>query len=488
MHLPVLFICVILTSGCVHPLGPGFHFAAREAEISAVPGSPNQLRVRVVDRLENAGDRTLHSLEVRLPESPSFGTQNLQMSIEGKEVLPEHSSTADRRMMSASFDPAWKQDQSRKIVAEWNLFPSTEARGSIAVSERGFYVADETALPLWQTPPGIFSRGEPDPEKEFLTILAPPDFRVIAPGKPVKSRTNSAGPLQPRKFRMRPDRDFLPYVVSGRYQETSFREHRGTVNFWTFGPLDRAAGDKAAARLSSSWAALEDFFGPASRGANGIHIVEAPNDLPSEFNAGDGISADGRDAEMSPGGASFPRGALLNSAAFAEGIAGETVLEAAEYELTRTWFGWRTRPTPEAQILMGRGVGLFGLVLAAEARGPEERRRMVASLLARYDAQGAASNKRLMQPPFGYTRAERISAGFRAALFLIELEDLCGRSSMRTAFRHIIYARTGAETGYQELRAAVEATSHRDLADVFRQWLIHPSIPDEFRARYEQGR
>jgi len=474
-----------MTGGCVHPLGPGFHFTARETEISAVPGASSQIHVRVVDHLENAGDRTLHSLEVRLPESPNFGTQNLHVRVEGKEILPEPSSTVDRRMMSESFVPAWEQNQSREIVAEWDLFPSTEARGSIAVSERGFYVADETALPLWQAPAGVFSVSESDPKKEFLTVFAPPDFRVIAPGKRVKSHANSAGLLQPRKFRMRPDRDFLPFVVAGLYRETSFREHHGTVNFLTFEPLDRAPAQTAAARLSSSWAALVDFFGPASRGGgNTIHIVEAPNDLPSEFNAGDGIGADGHEADLSPGGASFPRGALLNSNAFARGVAEESVLETAEYELTRTWFGWRTRPTPEAQVLMGRGVGLFGLVLAAEARGPEERRRMISSLLTRYDAQSAASNTRLMEPPFGYTRAERISAGYRAALFLIELEDLCGRASMRTAFRHIIFARTGAETGYEELRAAVEATSHRDLAELFRQWLIRPGIPAEFRARY----
>ncbi len=483
-----MFLLVILTGGCIHPLGSGFHFVSRETEISAVPGAANQIHIRTVDHLENAGDRTLHSLEVRLPESPSFGTQNLHVRIEGKEVFPEHSSVVDRRMMSESFVPAWEQNQQREIAAEWDLFPSTEARGSIAVSDRGFYVADVTALPLWQAPTGVFSVSESVPKKEFLTVFTPPDFRVIAPGKPVKSQASSAGPLQPRRFRMRPDRDFPPYVVAGRYVETAFREHHGTVDFWTFGPLDRTSSQTAAARLSSSWAALVDFFGPASRGGNTIRIVEAPNDLPSEFNAKDEIGSGGREADLSPGSASFPQGALLNSSAFAQGIAGESVLETMEYELTRTWFGWRTRPTPEAEILMGRGVGLFGLVLAAEARGPEERRRMVAWLLEQYDAQSAASNNRLMEPPFGYTRAERISAGYRAALFLIELEDLCGRSSMRTAFRHIIFARTGAETGYEELRAAIEATSHRDLAEVFRQWLIRPGIPDEFRARYEERR
>jgi hypothetical protein len=185
------------------------------------------------------------------------------------------------------------------------------------------------------------------------------------------------------------------------------------------------------------------------------------------------------------GGNSFPEGVLLDSRAIAQGVADEDVLQLAEYELTRTWFGWRVRPTPEAQILMGRGVGLFGLVIAAEARGTVQRRATIVSLLDRYDrARAIAPDKRLMEPPFGYSRAERISSGYRAALLLVELEDLCGRSQMSAAFREIVYSRAGDEAGYEELRAAVESASGRDLAEVFRHWLNQTGVPVEFRERY----
>ncbi|HLW44137.1 MAG TPA: hypothetical protein VKS00_06575, partial [Candidatus Acidoferrales bacterium] len=104
--------------------------------------------------------------------------------------------------------------------------------------------------------------------------------------------------------------------------------------------------------------AFTEYFGPASKGKAAVRIAEAPAELPAEFSApGD------------PGGASFPEGVLLDPRAFQQGIANEAVLQLAEYELARTWFGWRVRPRPEAQILMGRGVGLFGLVIAAEGRG-----------------------------------------------------------------------------------------------------------------------
>lgn len=37
-------------------------------------------------------------------------------------------------------------------------------------------------------------------------------------------------------------------------------------------------------------------------------------------------------------------------------------------------------------------------------------------------------------------------------------------------------------------RAAAEAVSHRDLAEMFRMWLKRPGIPNEFRDRYSSPR
>jgi aminopeptidase N len=130
-------------------------------------------------------------------------------------------------------------------------------------------------------------------------------------------------------------------------------------------------------------------------------------------------------------------------------------------------------------------VGLFGLVVAAEERGQDQRHRLAAFLLNRYDeSRRAATDRQLLEPPVGYSRAERISTGYRAALFFVALEDLCGHDNLRAAFRHIVRARGGGEVADEELRAAAEAASGRDLAEMFRTWLNHPGIPDDFRARY----
>jgi hypothetical protein len=477
--LLLLALCALafLTTGCVQPLGPGFRFINRQTEIRAVADAANGggLHIRVVDRFDNAGDRPLRSMEVRLPEGPAFGPRNLRLTIDGREVSPQGVSDADRRLMRAPFDPAWEQRQPREIVTEWDLTPEPAGRGTVAASSLAFYIADETALPLWQAPSGVFVKGGPNPMNATLTVIAPSDFRVLAPGAPLKPGT--VGKLVAHRFKIRPNEDFLPYVVAGRFLEQKIRTPQGEVIFWTLQPLDGQGAQAAAARLASSMRAYTDFFGPASKSAIGAHIVQTPSDLPAEF----GEPGDA-------GGGSFPGGALLDRRALTQGVANESILELAEYELARTWFGWRVRPSPEAQILMGRSVGLFGLIVAAEARSPDERRRMVATLLNRYEeSRRIAADRQLLEPPLGYSRAERISTGYRAALFFVALEDLCGRDNLRAAFQQIVRARRGDEVADEELRAAAEAASQRDLAEMFRTWLNRPGIPGDFRARYNNS-
>ncbi len=461
----------------MQPLGPGFRFSDRQTEIRAVAGAPPgaELRVRVVDHFENVGDRPLHSMDARLPEGPAFGTQNLRVTINGREVSPQSVSGSDSRLMRAPFDPAWEQLQQREIVTEWGLRPESTGRGTVASSATAFYIADETALPVWQPPNGVFVRGGPSPRMESLTVIAPRDFRVIAPGKPLRPAADRN--LITRRFRIQPQKDFLPYVVAGRYQEQFVQTPQGKVSFWTFQSLGVQPAQTAAGRRGASMRAFEDFFGPAAQGQAAVRIVEAPNDLPAEF----GEPGDA-------GGASFPEGVLLDHRAFALGVANEPGLELAEYELARTWFGWRVRPAPEAQILLGRGAGLFGLGVAAEARGQDQRRRMVAFLLDRFDeSKHASADRQLLEPPVGYSRGERISTGYRAALFFVALEDLCGHDNLRAAFRNMMRARAGNDAAHEDLKAAVEAASGRDLAEMFRAWLNHPGVPDDFRARYSNG-
>jgi aminopeptidase N len=205
-------------------------------------------------------------------------------------------------------------------------------------------------------------------------------------------------------------------------------------------------------------------------------VVETQESLPAEFGASD-----------DPGGASFPGGVLLDERAFSAGLSSEPVLELAEYELARSWFGWIVRPDPTAQILLGRGAGLYAVTLAARARGGESARdAAVSDLLRRYEAaRERAADRPLLDPATGYPHEQRVASGYKAALFFVALEERAGTEPLRRAMHRIFRDMAGNVVGAAELRSAVEGETHQSFAEFFRVWLNQPGIPAAFLAAHQ---
>jgi len=470
-----LTICalILLAAGCKRPLGPGFLFILRQAEIRSPGNVPPRLEIGVTDRVSSIGSVPLRSLDVRMPDENSQGATGLKISMNGQEISLVHDpSSDDRRMMRLNFVGGWERPERREFISSWILASQQTARGTIGQSAQAFFVADDTALPLWQPPSGIFSTGKSIPQKETLDVTVPSDYKVMAGGKQI-SRKVSANMARYR-FRINPDTDYIPYVVAGRYQEQSVRTPQGEVVFWTFQALNTAAIRSAATRFASTFQALQAFLEPAQKQSRKLYIVESPVELQEEFAASEG-----------PGETSFPQGVLLSPGSIERGLTSEASLQMVEYELARSWFGWRVRPLREDQILMGRGAALFGTVVAAEARGADQRSRIIRGLLDRYhDAEQVSPDRRLLESRTGYSHAERVTTGYKAALFFVALEDVCGPRILSKALQSSIEARGGDEAGYEDLRAAAEFESGRDLAEMFRSWLNRRGLPEEFRARY----
>jgi len=221
------------------------------------------------------------------------------------------------------------------------------------------------------------------------------------------------------------------------------------------------------------------LFGAVARNHFPIHIVETSAELARIPVETPNIAA-----------ASFPEGVLFDHRAVALGLATDPVLDLADYELARTWFGWHVRPRPEADLLLGRGMALFAVVLAAEARGGTAlRQQEIVRLITAYDGLGpAADEKQGFGPPVGYRREELAAKSYKGALFLVSLENIAGKEKFYRAVRRLLTDMAGQEIGSGELRSAVEAEAGQNLADVFHTWLDHPGIPAEFRARYAAAR
>jgi hypothetical protein len=458
--------------GCAVALGPGFSHSYRSVDVSATSIEPTHIHVRVADRLENIGDRGLPDLDVTLPGGPSFGTRDVSVTVGAKTVPNRRVTRQSGPSLRVPFDPPWLIGEEREIVFAYDLEPAPEGRGVIAATSEGFYLADPNVFPAWQLPFGPFAQGPLRAHTEQLEVTVPADFLVLAVGR--ERRSERRGEVVIHRFETL-GAEFPPYLVAGRYQERIVETGRGTVIFWTREPLDEKTARMAAQRLAATFATYEQLFGSVTGNPFRIHVVETSAELAPTVMVAPNISA-----------ASFPEGVLFDHRAVDLGLATDPVLDRADYELARTWFGWHVRPRPEADVLLGRGMAFFAAVLAAEARGgPALRQQEIVRLITAYDGLGAAADKNPgFGPPVGYSREELTAKSYRGALFLVSLEDITGKEKFYRAVRRILKDMAGQEIGSEELRSAVEAEAGGDLAGLFHAWLDHPGLPGEFRARY----
>lgn len=461
-----------LLFGCAVPLGPGFSHAYRSVDVSATSIEPTHIQVQVSDKLENVGDRSLPYLDVALPRGPSFGTRDVSVMIDGKVVASQRVMRESGPALRVPFNPPWPQNEEREIALAYDLDPSPEGRGVVAATPDGFYLADPNVFPVWQAPLGPFARASLRAQTEQLGVSVPGDFRVLAVGR--EQRIEHHGESVRHRFEML-GAEFPPYLVAGHYQEQRVETQSGEVLFWTRESLDENVARMAAQRLAATNSTYEDVFGSITKNHLPIHVVETSAELAPTVVATPNISS-----------ASFPEGVLFDHRAIALGLASGPVLDLADYELARTWFGWHVRPRPEADLLLGRGMALFAALHAAEKRGgATARQHEIAGLIATYDSLGtAADEKPGFGPAAGYSRQESTAKSYKGALFLLSLEEIAGEGKFHSALRRILTDMAGQEIGSAELRSAVEAEAGRNLAGVFHAWLDHAGLPAEFRARY----
>jgi hypothetical protein len=377
--------------------------------------------------------------------------------------------------LRARFDPPWPTRQRREAVLEYDLATDPALGGVAAATPDGFYLADPRALPFWLTPVGVFSSGEVLSRDERFELTLPADFLVVASGRQQRRRSPDGSFL----YRFRTSgREFPSFVVAGRYQEQIVDAQPRGVVFWTFQPLDPEVARIAAGRLANTWATFARLFGPL-RDAGPLRIVETPAGVVSAASA-----------EPDSLVAAFPQGLLLGPRAFSQGISGEPVLRLAEAELVRIWFGWRVPLRPEMETLLGPGLGMFSVALAAEARAGQEARRLeIVRLLAEYDrARVPGDEGSLLRPPAESTPPQLAADALKAALFLVALDDLAGQDNFETAIRRLqdAIAGRGLSISLDDLRSSLELSAGTVLADTFRLWLNHPGVPDDFRARYSR--
>jgi hypothetical protein len=458
-------------------LTPGYRILKESREVQFVAGQSPELGIRAKFMLENIGNGELKFIDVIFPDEKAFGRRNPRAQVDSREAvlskLPEKYQHDAPNTLRMSLEPPWKQKQRREIEIEYTLSSPEDSGARITLSESSFHLGSRGWFPVLEPPRHVLAPYPKRPDKTIVAIRVPQDFLVLSRGIPAGEKQQ--GGEAEHRFLLRKD-DLAPFVVAGRYTESSSRDKSSAAIFWTMAPLKQdptAAGDL----IRAAWNVLQTDFGPLDKYSRVPRVVESA-DLRAHITG-----------EAGPAAASFPGGALVNSEALALGIDSEAFLEKVTHALAHNWFGGELYPTSDAAIGMGEGLPDYAAMVIDESRnGSAVREQRIPRLLREYDRAA----KQAAEKPLGVTTLldppeQRQIALAKAPLFFLALEDAYGEAAVRAGLHRLVDLLRGQEVGYDDLRAALEESTGKNISELFRAWLYVKGIPKEFRARYESA-
>jgi hypothetical protein len=465
----------LFASACAVPLAPGYRILKESRDVQFVPGQPSELHVRARYTLQNSGTEDLAFVDAVFPEERTFGRTNVRVEVDGREVspanLPAGYQEAQPDALRIPLDPAWARKQTRQLSIEYTLRSPENSGARITIGENSFHLGARGWFPELQPPKRVLAPYPKPPKVVDFTVRVPADFALFAGGIP-KGKKKDGNEIE---YRFQLDAtNMAPYVVAGKYVAWPEQRKSSTTIFWTVQPLkdDPTSG---AQQIATAWNSLEKDFGPLDKTITGPHIVESP-ELRGHLSG-----------EAAPAAVAFLGGAIVNPAALALGTSSDQFLEIVTHALAHEWFGDAMYVSPAAAVGMGEGLPEYATIVLDEARnGADARRKRVTEYLRAYDeAAKAATEAPLGAVMLGDALGPRRIALAKAPLFFVALEDACGEGPMRAGLAHLLAVRRGQEAGYADLRSALEESSNRDLAGMFRLWLNQKGIPEDFRQRYQ---
>jgi hypothetical protein len=156
--------------------------------------------------------------------------------------------------------------------------------------------------------------------------------------------------------------------------------------------------------------------------------------------------------------------------------------------LAGNWFGVRVYSS-NSNVGMTEGLSDYAVIIIDEARrGDSARSSRILKFLDEYDSacKGAVEKPLVVVTMHDPVEQRRIALA-KAPLFFIALEDTYGEAAVRKGLAQVVSLLRGQEVGYQDIRAAIENVTNKDLAPIFRTWLYKPGIPAEFREKYQSA-
>ena len=470
----ILFASLSL-SACNAPISPSYQIEKQEIEVRFLSSPAQTLHIRATYHLKNIGSAPLDFLEAILPTESNLDRRNLTIQVDGHPVTSQPTGE-DARSARIPFDPPWPVKSRRTLVIEYDLAPPDQ------LTQDSFYLHPNNWYPALLPPKHLLARADP-PDKWDLRIRVPDGFLVHASGQPRGS--SRSGSERVFRFTQRPDDDFRPFLLSGRYLEHRFNGSGIPVIFWTRQSVSTDDLRAVATRVGASVSFFESVFGPRQRSSSPVWVVQEP--FSSSGNTGRLMQPALPEVAVIPDGVSFPGNSL------------EETLLITNLPLADTWLRHLSTPQGDLAELLAFNLSVWVSFSAAESAGESGKQARMRADLWNYYEQARRQYPEISLKEYVSTigkqwinkiarneDAEGLRNIFAAksALFIFALEDAVGPKDFRAALRRMIQARRDLDWSIDDLRSALELESGQNLAEFFRVWLYQPGIPDDFRRRY----
>jgi hypothetical protein len=455
-------------SSCAVALGPGYSIENQEIRVQFLPGPDPRIRVDSDYRLRNTGNQPLASLELRLP-GRSFHLAAAKATWDGSSIA-QQSSLLNPRNTLLALPKTWSQNEGH------NLHLSAEFQNPVAgvpgfsFAPDAFFLPSEGWAPELLPSEGLFSTGGVPPHPWRLLVHVPDGFLVHTSGRATRTSRN-AREITVQAVQHSEDR--YPFVVAGRYRETSLDAGSGNKVFlWSRAREDSALLRKSRDALALAIQAYDATFGARSQKNQPLWIVECP-DPAGCFRTTESSYAHLLSAE--PGAVSSELASLDTLMIDFSGRPPK--LAAAAPALAASWLGYGQNPGFYEQQPPLSAFPAFASALGQEAiEGPSSRSETIRRALRVIPKSAVA------RQPEGETVLRA-----KSFLFFYALQERFGRDAFRHAIDHMLAARQGRGFNLNDLIAAFEQETHQNVAEFVRLWMKRPGVPDDFRSRYEDA-
>ncbi|HUL17257.1 MAG TPA: hypothetical protein VLV88_14765 [Terriglobales bacterium] len=448
------------------PLGPGYAVQKQEIRVRFDNSGRPSVRVEAEYHLKNTGNQPLPSLDVRLP-GKSVHTTALAMSWDS-ETLPLERSAVNPRDTTLELSKPWALGENHTLRIAFEIQEPADGERGLRFARDAFFLPQENWSPVLLPPRGFLASGGLPPAKWNLTVTVPRAFRLHMSGERAK-RSQHDGEATFRSQQRPQDR--YPFVVAGSYLETAINGGNRKVFLWTRAKPDAKTIRESSESLIRASGAYDSAFGLRGNGHQPLWIVECPE--------AEGCFT-GRNAPYAklldlPQGNSMAEMISLDTTLVGQQDSGTKIALAAAPFLAASWLGYGRNPGFFEQQPPLSAFPIFAASLGREAvEGTSVRGEMIRNALSEIpiaEVKGATENP------------ETIRA--KSFLFFFALRDRYGEAVFQKAIQHMLTARQGKGFNLDDLIAAFEEETHKNVAQFVRLWMKHPGVPDDFRARYE---